>query len=82
MDTPDVRQRFAGLEDKVPVDEYNFEHFRFKHLAKDAKRTIAGDGIAPGELAPDFELSRADGGTIRLSDLRGRPVLLHFGSFT
>ncbi len=36
----------------------------------------------PGEVAPDFKLPRAGGGTLRLSELRGRPVLLHFGSFT
>lgn len=38
----------------------------------------------PGELAPDFELDRADGpGTLRLSSFRGRsPVALVFGSHT
>ncbi len=29
--------------------------------------------------APDFELTRADGGQIRLADLRGRTVVLFFG---
>ena len=28
--------------------------------------------------APDFEMERRDGSTVRLSDLRGRVVLLHF----
>ena len=32
----------------------------------------------PGMLAPDFVLARADGSLVRLSDLRGRPVLLNF----
>ena len=62
--------------------DYNFEHFRFEHLAADVKRTLAADGIQPGEPAPDFELARADGGSLKLSGLRGKPVLLHFGSFT
>lgn len=31
-----------------------------------------------GDLAPDFELPRDGGGTIRLSDLRGRLVVLYF----
>ena len=30
-----------------------------------------------GFLAPDFELETADGGTVRLSELRGRPVVLN-----
>ena len=34
--------------------------------------------ITPGELAPDFELKDIEGNTIRLSDLRGRPVVLAF----
>lgn len=31
-----------------------------------------------GELAPAIELERADGKRIRLQDLRGKPVLVHF----
>ncbi len=31
-----------------------------------------------GQEAPDFELPRDGGGTIRLSDLRGKPVVLYF----
>lgn len=63
-------------------DEYNFEHFRLKHFIEDSKATIEKRGIAPGEPAPDFEMPRVGGGHLRLSNLRGRPVILHFGSFT
>ena len=34
--------------------------------------------LAAGRLAPDLELRRVDGSTVRLSDLRGKTVLLHF----
>lgn len=38
------------------------------------------DSPAPeiGRAAPDFVLERPDGGTLRLSDLRGKPVLVNF----
>ena len=34
--------------------------------------------ITPSELAPDFELKDVDGRSIRLSDFRGKPVVLSF----
>jgi peroxiredoxin len=63
------------------ADAYNYESFSF---------ALDHDGIewwlerAPrlGEAAPDFELADLDGGSLRLSDLRGRPVVLEFGSYT
>ncbi len=82
MLTTNAAHRFATLDLKIPVDEYNFTHFRTKHLLNDFKRTLTSQGIPPGELAPDFELPRSDGGSLRLSELRGTPTLLHFGSIT
>jgi peroxiredoxin len=38
----------------------------------------ATGGINRGELAPDFELATLDGSKVRLSDFRGRPVILNF----
>jgi cytochrome c-type biogenesis protein CcmH/NrfG len=35
-----------------------------------------------GKTAPDVELRRPEGGTFRLSSLRGQPVVLAFGSYT
>jgi peroxiredoxin len=34
--------------------------------------------ITPGEMAPDFELKDIDGKIVRLSDFRGKPVVLAF----
>jgi peroxiredoxin Q/BCP len=34
--------------------------------------------VDPGETAPDFELRDQDGAPVRLSDLRGRTVVLYF----
>ena len=34
--------------------------------------------ISVGELAPDFELETDEGRRLRLSSLRGRPVVLFF----
>ena len=63
-------------------EEYNFEHFRTRHLVRDAQRTNRVEGVQPGSLAPGFELAKAGGGFLRLSELRGQPVILHFGSYS
>ncbi|RDW17745.1 TlpA family protein disulfide reductase [Oceanobacillus chungangensis] len=39
---------------------------------------IESVGIEPGELAPDIELEAADGTQFKLSELRGKKVLLNF----
>lgn len=39
-------------------------------------------GLEPGEPAPDFELRTLDGEELSLSDLRGKPVVVEFGSYT
>lgn len=65
-----------------PVEDYNYAHFRTKHFIADLARSVRGEGVPPGNEAPDFELPAANGGQLRLSDLRGRPTVLHFGSGT
>jgi hypothetical protein len=82
MLSTDVTERFVSLDDRLPGDEYNFRHFRTKHLLSDAKWTIEQRGIQPGMIAPDFEAPVVGGKELRLSDLRYKPVLLHFGSFS
>ncbi len=82
MRTLDAHQQFATLTTKEKPEDYNFEHFRTKHFVQDLQRTITSQGIQPGELAPDFELPQVGGGSLRLSDLRGKPTVLHFGSLS
>lgn len=37
-----------------------------------------GNLLQPGEVAPDFEVPDHQGNTVRLSDLRGKRVVLWF----
>lgn len=62
--------------------DYNYEHFRAKNILTEIAWSGEGKGVQPGSEAPEFELESVDGGRVRLSGLRGRPVLLHFGSIT
>ncbi len=82
MDETSVAQRFAALDEKQDLAEYNFEHFRTRHFLSDVKWTLTDRGVLAGERAPDFDLRRVDGGRLRLADLRGAPTVLHFGSYT
>jgi peroxiredoxin Q/BCP len=34
--------------------------------------------IKPGDMAPEFELPDQHGKSVKLSDLRGKPVVLYF----
>jgi cytochrome oxidase Cu insertion factor (SCO1/SenC/PrrC family) len=63
-------------------DVYNYEHFTSRHLLEDLATTIKGTGLEAGDLAPDFELPSTTGERFRLSEHRGRPVLLRFGSYS
>jgi cytochrome c biogenesis protein CcmG, thiol:disulfide interchange protein DsbE len=42
--------------------------------------SISAVGVAAGKLAPNFEVSTADGRRQRLAELRGKPVLINFWS--
>lgn len=46
--------------------------------APDRCKDTSMAGSAVGTVAPEFELPKAGGGSLRLSDLRGRPVVLFF----
>ncbi len=70
------------METENLVGVENYPHYQREHQLADFVRTWRRQGIQPGQPAPDFELDAATGERIRLSDFRGRPVLLHFGSIT
>ena len=61
---------------------YNFAHFHAGLLAEDAAGTWQLRGPWPGDIAPDFELLDTHGQPWSLRHHRGKPVLLHFGSYT
>ena len=42
------------------------------------KEMIASNGIEIGKSAPDFELTKLDGTNVKLSDLKGKKVILNF----
>jgi hypothetical protein len=77
-----VAERAADLQRDRQVREYNYEHFRTGHFVADLRRLLRGMGVRPGQEAPDFELESTKGERVRLSALRGRPVVLRFASFT
>jgi peroxiredoxin Q/BCP len=39
---------------------------------------VSQERLAPGDEAPDFELPGSDGAPVRLSSLRGQPVIVYF----
>ena len=82
MQGTEIERRYAALDERQNTDEYNFEHFRTGILLENGQRTVEARGILPGEMTPDFELSQVGGGTLRLSHLRGKPTILHVGSYS
>jgi cytochrome oxidase Cu insertion factor (SCO1/SenC/PrrC family) len=58
--------------------EYNYEASPYLSEPFGESRDI----MRAGSMAQDFTLPALDGGTITLSDLRGKPMLIEFGSIT
>jgi Iodothyronine deiodinase len=54
---------------------YNYNHFGLEQLVPDHL-----GGVCIGERAPDFTATRLDGTEVKLSNFRGKPVVLETGS--
>jgi hypothetical protein len=59
---------------------YNYE--RFVRSSAIGMGSAFRSTVRVGEPAPEFALTALDGSTVRLADLRGRYVVLEFGSIT
>ena len=58
---------------------YNFADWR---PTGEERAYFQAEGPKVGQVAPDFTLPTLDGGELTLSSLRGKPVMLEFGSIT
>ena len=76
--------------DQIPPEIWKKMNITKERFLEISAEPDAREKLAPpvGKNAPDFELKRLDEKgalteeTLRLSDLRGRPVGLIFGSYT
>jgi hypothetical protein len=79
MSYPEKRKVWLEISD-MSEDEFD------AMMAEHGERQVAA--LKAGDTAPDFEIERLDrskkrtGEFVKLSDLRGRPVALAFGSYT
>ena len=71
-----VDYKKVDLDPKLPDDAFTFKP---KEGAKEAKEAGSSDELLPvGSQAPDFEATDLDGKKVKLSDYRGKTVLLNF----
>lgn len=65
----------AGI---VKTNLENKDEFDNIALGSDVEFLATDEGLAKGEVPPDFELTTLDGDTVKLSDYRGKKVILNF----
>lgn len=79
---PDPEQIPPEIWERMNITREDFLEVQARMAAREQRTPRVGSE------APDFELERLSpqgertGGTVRLSDHRGRPVALVFGSYT
>lgn len=67
-----VKQLIVGFDGSPTVEQIKMQFNQMK------AQTEEQDMLAPGKMAPDFEQMKVDGTMMKLSDLRGKVVLLDF----
>jgi hypothetical protein len=70
----------SAVEQGLIAEQYNYDRFTPSQVVDEIRRTIGAAGLRAGTEAPDFELEQVEGAPVRLSRLRGRPVLMRFVS--
>jgi outer membrane lipoprotein-sorting protein len=71
-----VNYKTVDLDPKLPDDAFTFKP---KEGAKEGKEAGSSDELLPvGSPAPDFEATDLNGKKVRLSDYKGKTVLLNF----
>ena len=76
-----LTKRTRAAPNSESAAPYNYAAYDYRSEAAEIERWLR-DGPAIGDQAPEFELADLDGNCVRLGDLRGRPVVLEFGSYT
>lgn len=56
--------------------------YNYRHFSPASWRAEGGRGPSPGQRFPDLALTDADGNPFRMSELRGKTVVLETGSLT
>lgn len=82
IESTTIAPETAARPGSAPREPYNYEHFHPGVLLEDVKLAVKPKGVVPGDIAPEFELRDTEGRAWRLSELRGRPVVLITGSAT
>jgi len=61
---------------------YNYVHWVMDGKAMATQPYFRNDVVKAGQPAPDFTLEDTNGKTVSLSDFRGLPLMIEFGSIT
>ncbi len=76
QDTRDKKE-FEAVQDEMATEAEKIQSTEGQKDLSD-KGEGANRGLEAGEIPPDFELKLFDGGTVKLSDYKGKKVILNF----